>query len=125
MTPTGQLSAISVHTTFRARSHSRDSLEQDSGLPESEVTSSDRASRSPLGQGSESDYRSLELDSLSVDEGAELSNNVTSEVTEVFSNIHADASSGATVIHVTGGPARKNVEEDRETVETEVRADEI
>jgi len=118
MTPSGQHAAISVQSQYRTRSQSRDSLEQDSGIPESEVTSSERASRSPLGQGSESDYRSLELDSLSVDESAEISNVVTSEVREVFSNIHADASSGATVIHVTGGPSR-NEEEDRETVETE------
>ena len=121
MTPTGQHTAIAVQTQYRPRSQSRDSLEQDSGIPESEVTSSERASRSPLGQGSESDYRSLELDSLSVDEAAEVSNTVTSEVREVFSNIHADAASGATVIHVSGGPSRTTDEEDRETVETEVR----
>jgi len=95
---------------YRTRSQSRDSLDQDSGIPDSEVTSSERASRSPLGQGSESDYKSLELDSLSVDESAEMT---TGEVRETFSNIHADATSGATVIHVSG-----NIEEE-ETVETE------
>ena len=99
---------------YRTRSQSRDSLDQDSGIPDSEVTSSERASRSPLGQGSESDYKSLELDSLSVDESAEMT---TGEVRETFSNIHADATSGATVIHVSG-----NIEEE-ETVETEVRQD--
>jgi len=96
---------------YRTRSQSRDSLDQDSGIPDSEVTSSERASRSPLGQGSESDYKSLELDSLSVDESAEMT---AGEVRETFSNIHADATSGATVIHVSG-----NIEEE-ETVETEL-----
>jgi len=124
VTQTGQPTVISVQTQYRPRSQSRDSLEQDSGIPGSEVTSSDRASRSPAGLGSESDSRSLEFDSLSVDEANDMSNMLTSDAT-----ISADTS-GTTVIHVSGGPSsmsvfnreildRHNEEEDRETFETE------
>ena len=132
MTQTGQPTVISVQTQYRPRSQSRDSLEQDSGNPGSEVTSSERASRSPAGLGSESDSRSLEFDSLSVDDSAEVSNIVTSDAREALATISADTSSGTTVIHVSGGPSSMSVisrdisdrfidEEDRETFETEVR----
>jgi len=127
---TGQPTVIAVQTQCRPRSQSRDSLEQDSGNPESEVTSSERASRSPTGLGSESDSRSLDLDSLSVDEVAEVSSVLTRDVREPLATICADASSGTTVIHVTGGPpsmstfhrdtlVKDDSEEDREILETE------
>ena len=89
---------------------SRDSLDQDSGNPESELTTStsERASRSP------SDYRSIDCDSLSVDD----SGDVISE-----ENI---ATGATTVIHLTGEEAASNMDEDEEfvterrTLQTEV-----
>lgn len=74
----------------RPRTASGESVERDSGNPSPDVTqgSERQASRSPL-PGSESDSRSIEFDSLSVDESMEV-------VEEMAS------SPGSTVIHVTG-----------------------
>merc|ERR550539_1422092 len=94
---------------------SRDSLDQDSGNPESEMTTtSERASRSP------SDYRSLDCDSLSVDD----SGDVVSD-----DNI---ATGATTVIHLTGEEAGQealpNIDDDeeflseRKTLQTEAEA---
>ena len=88
---------------------SRDSLDQDSGNPESEMTTtSERASRSP------SDYRSLDCDSLSVDD----SGDVVSD-----DNI---ATGATTVIHLTGEETLPNIDDEedflseRRTLQTEV-----
>ena len=78
-TPLGRGTVISVAAAPPTATESRESLSVDSGHPDT----SERLSRSPPGHGSESDSRSLDLDSLSVDEGAE--------------------EAGPTVIQVTGG----------------------
>ena len=86
---------------------------KDSGNPESELTTStsERASRSP------SDYRSIDCDSLSVDD----SGDVISE-----DNI---ATGATTVIHRTGEEAVSSMEEEEElvtgrrTLQTEVECD--
>ena len=68
---------------------SRESLSMDSGNPSPDTTfTSERVSRSPPGHGSESDSRSLDLDSLSVDDIGEL---------------EPRPEAGATVIHVMAG----------------------
>ena len=95
---------------------SRDSLDQDSGNPESELTStSERASRSP------SDYRSIDCDSLSVDDSG-----------DVISDDNI-ATGATTVIHLTGEDAgieaiasiddEEEFVSDRRTLQTEVRHD--
>ena len=93
---------------------SRDSLDQDSGNPESEMTTtSERASRSP------SDYRSLDCDSLSVDDSGDVASD---------DNI---ATGATTVIHLTGEEAGQeslpHIDDDdedflseRRTLQTEV-----
>ena len=120
---TGQPTVIAVQTQCRPRSQSRDSLEPDSGNPESEVTNSERA-----GPGSESDSRSLDFDSFSVDEVVDES----SEILKSLATVCADPSSGTTVIHVSGGPSSMSTfhrdtpvrdvsKENRKIIETEVR----
>ena len=108
------VTVISVVTASQDTDHSsRDSLDQDSGNPESELTTStsERASRSP------SDYRSIDCDSLSVDD----SGDVISE-----DNI---ATGATTVIHLTGEEAVSSMEEEEElvtgrrTLQTEVECD--
>ena len=111
------VTVISVVTPSQDNIHSsRDSLDQDSGNPESEMTTtSERASRSP------SDYRSLDCDSLSVDD----SGDVVSD-----DNI---ATGATTVIHLTGEEAGQetltNIEDEEEflserrTLQTEVRVE--
>ena len=66
---------------------SRESLSMDSGNPSPDTTfTSERTSRSPMEVGSESDSRSLDLDSLSVDD---------------YSEPRLSSESGTTVIHVS------------------------
>ena len=96
---------------------SRDSLEQDSGNPESELTgtASERGnSRSP------SDYRSLDCDSLSVD--CDSGEGVSDHGGDSDQRAH-----GATVIHVSGDiDSIPNIDDDdddlnnRKTLQTEV-----
>ena len=103
----GQSPGPTVISVTPCTTASRDSLDQDSGNPESELTS-ERASRSP------SDYRSIDCDSLSVDD----SGDVISE-----DNI---ATGATTVIHLTGEEAVNSIEEEedlltgRRTLQTEV-----
>ena len=103
---TAPVTVISVTSPTVTSSH--DSLDQDSGNPESELTTTSErgASRSP------SDYRSLDCDSLSVDD---------------TSDDNAGPGPGATVIHLTGDNI-PNIDDDeddlisnRRTLQTEVR----
>ena len=84
----GQSPGPTVISVTPCTTASRDSLDQDSGNPESELTS-ERASRSP------SDYRSLDCDSLSVDDcsGGEEEGGAVGGAPRT------------TVIHLTGEPA--------------------
>ena len=108
VTSTAPVTVISVTSPTVTSSH--DSLDQDSGNPESELTTttSERgASRSP------SDYRSLDCDSLSVDDTSD--------------DNTGPGPGGATVIHLTGDTI-PNIDDDeddlistRRTLQTEVR----
>ena len=92
--PGGRPAAATVIAVPQAAS--RDSLSLDSGnpSPDTTFTTSDRVSRSPPGlAGSESDSRSVDFDSLSVDESLEFSDSRAAGPPTV-------AESVSTVIHV-------------------------
>ena len=86
----GGSNSVARTTVISVAPHaSRESLSMDSGNPSPDTTfTSERTSRSPLSMepGSESDSRSLELDSLSVDD---------------YSEPRLSSESGTTVIHVS------------------------
>jgi len=128
--PVGRATVIAVPTfpttQERRRTSSRESLSVDSGNPSPDNTfTSERASRSPAGQGSESDSRSADFDSLSVDDSIEDSTATTTTQDQLSRSVEQDqgnreqpevvrstsltasavTSAATTVIHVTAGPA--------------------